>query len=137
MLSQEMLILDHLRSRSYAGLQGLGAVRHLRYLFQNDRVVHGVGRVGAPGEGAVVRAEHARDVHRVLTLEGLDDDKAGVLLVLAVNLLCGQASGAGNLAVEVVRVGGSVAGDAASGLGQEVAHGEWVWTTPPIFGNAL
>src|SRR5699024_6164162 len=64
----------------------------------------------------VVCAEHARNVHRVPALEGLNDDKACVLLVLTVYLFRRQTSRAGNLPVEIICVSRSVAGNAASCL---------------------
>ena len=117
-LSQEMLVLDNLRCRLYSGIQDLGAACHLGNLLENHCVVNCVGCISSPGERSMVGAQNTRYVHRIdaSLVEGLDDNKACVLLILAVDLVSGQASCAGNLAVEVVCVSGSVAGNAAACL---------------------
>ena len=118
MLSQEMLVLDNLRSRLYSRVQDLGTTCHLGNLLKNDCVMYGIGCVCSPGERSVVGAQNARYMHRVDTsvVEGFNDYKTCILLILAVDFLCGQASGAGNLAVEVICVCGSVAGNTAACL---------------------
>ena len=95
-----------------------GVEGHAGDLLQHHGMVHGLRRVLAPGEGAVVAADHAGHMHGVDVsgLEGLHDDHAGVVLVARIDLLGGQAARAGHGAVEVIGVRGAVAGDVAPGL---------------------
>ena len=82
-------------------------------------MVDGLGRVLAPGEGAVAVADdrgHGDGVDAAF-LEGLDDDVAGVELIALVQLLLRQVARAGDRAVKVVGVGGAEAGDVLPGLG--------------------
>ena len=119
MLALEVL-LQHMRGRGGGGTVYLHGVEgHAGDLLQHHGMVHGLRRVLAPGEGAVVAADHAGHMHGVdiAGFEGLHDDHAGVVLVARVNLLGGQAARAGHGAVEVVGVCGAVAGDVAAGLG--------------------
>ena len=61
---------------------------HLCDFFQNHCVVNRLCGILAPGEGAMVFAEHSRNVHRVFALKSFYDDKAGVLLIAFLDLLC-------------------------------------------------
>ena len=137
MLAQKMLVLDAPGRGDGFGVHCLGEHGHLRYLLQHNRVVHCLGGVLPPGEGAVAAADDGGDVDGVDVPppEGLHDDAAGVGLVVLVDLLLGQVPGAGDGAVEVVGVGGAVGGDVPASLG--TAWGLWVWTMPPMSGKAL
>ena len=82
-------------------------------------MVHRLGGVLAPGEGAVAGTDHAGDgggLDAPLP-EGLYDDFAGVLLIVLLQLPLGQVAGAGDGAVEIVGVGGTEAGNVLPGLG--------------------
>ena len=74
--------------------------------------------VPAPCERAVAVTNHSGHCHRidVPVLECLNDDFAGVCLVVLLQLGGGEMPGAGNGAVEIVRVGGAVTGNVLSGL---------------------
>lgn len=55
-----------------------------------------------------------RGIHRVHALETLDDDVAGLQLVVAFDLGFGHVGGAGDGVMEIVGVGGSDVGDVES-----------------------
>ena len=119
MLAQEVLVLDVLGRRRGVTLDLTGVDRHLADLLQHDRMIHGLGGILAPGEGAMGGADDTRGVQGLDLAPGqlLDDDLAGVLLVVLVDFLSSEMTGAGHSAVEVVRMGGAVAGDVLAGLG--------------------
>ena len=60
-----------------------------------------------PGEGAVAVDQDSGNGHGIDALEGLDDDIAGLQLILAADLLGGHLPGAGDLTIEVVTLGGA------------------------------
>ena len=72
----------------------------------------------SPGKGAVVLAENCGNSSRILShrLKFVHDQMAGIFLIGLVDLLFGQAAQAGNFSVNIVRMGGSVAGNAPAGL---------------------
>ena len=65
----------------------------------------------------MVLAQHGRDIHRVLTLKGLDDYFARIHLIPFFNLLGSQVPCAWYLPVKVIRMGGAITGKRPSGLG--------------------
>ena len=119
MLAGIVLILNALGGGGGVGIHLAGEDRHFCDLLQNDRVVDGLGRVPAPGEGAVAVADHGGDRHGIdaPVAEALHDGMPGVALVARVQLRLRQMAGAGDRPVEVVGVGGPVAGDLLAGLG--------------------
>ena len=102
------------------GVDGQGQNCHLCDFFQHNGVVDGLRGVPAPGEGAVAGAEHAGHIHRVdaAVLERLDNDLAGVLLVILVDFLRRQLPRAGDRAVKVIGVGRAEGGQVAPRLGK-------------------
>gem|GEM_PF-6710989 len=72
--------------------------------------------VGAPGEGTVVLDEDSGSVVGIEPCEPFDDDVSGLLLVLAEHFVLPHVPGAGDIVMEVVRVGGSDVGDVLPGL---------------------
>ena len=53
MLAQEVLVGDVLRKAGLIGAQHQSPHGHLGKLFKNHGIVHGIGRVLAPGEGTM------------------------------------------------------------------------------------
>ena len=84
-----MFVLQVLGRRGGVGVHLTGQQGHFRHLFQHHGVVDGLGRIFAPGEGTVAVADDPRHRYRVDAPvgEGIDDDLAGVLLVVLVQLL--------------------------------------------------
>ena len=80
---------------------------HRRDRFEGDRVRHGLGRAGAPGERTVRQDQHCRHLERVQaeTRERLDDHVACLALVVAVDLFGTECPRYRDGSVEVVRVG--------------------------------
>ena len=72
----------------------------------------------------MIGTEHTGNMHGILSLKGLNNHKPRILLILSVDLLLRQASGAGDLPVKIIRrrglityTWGNVSGiDRASGL---------------------
>ena len=118
MLAQEVLILDVLGCGSSVTLDLTGIHRHLGDFLQHHSVVHSLGRALTPGEGAMAGAHDTGGMQRLDAALGqlFDDDLAGILLVVLVDFLGGEVTGAGHGAIEVIRVGGAVAGDVLTGL---------------------
>ena len=114
-----MFVLQVLGRRGGVGVHLTGQQGHFGYFFQHHGMVDGLGRVLTPGEGAVAVADDARHSHRVNAPAGesLDDDLAGVLLVVLVQFFFCQVTGTGHGTIEVVGVGGAVAGNVLPGLG--------------------
>ena len=98
MLSQIVLILQVLRSRSGGGIYHPGEDPHLGNLFQYDRMIDGLRGILAPGEGAVAVAQNGRDGLgiQIPLPEGLHDGDTGVQLVVLVQLFLGQVTGTGD-----------------------------------------
>ena len=82
-------------------------------------MVHRLGRILAPGEGAVADADHAWDGRGLNAplLKSVHNDDPGVFLIVLLQLTLGQMAGAGDGAVKVVGVGGAEAGDILPRLG--------------------
>ena len=123
MLSEIMFVLERLRSGLNTGIDGFGTVGHFCHLFQHNRVVNGLMGVLSPGKGAVVLAENCRNSNRILShrLKFIYNQMTGIFLIGLVDFLFGQTAQAGNFSVNIVRMGGSVAGNAPAGLRQLVA----------------
>ena len=66
MLTIVMLILEFLRCRLDAGIDGLCTISHLCHLFQYHCVMYCVMSILAPCERTVVLAKHCRHCHRIL-----------------------------------------------------------------------
>ena len=73
MLPKKMLVLNDLGCRSYARHQKLCAAGHLRHFLKNNCIVNRIIRISSPGKGTMIVAEHAGNVHRILSLESLND----------------------------------------------------------------
>ena len=110
MLAHEMLILHTLGSRSCLGIDEFRHEIHPGNLLQHNGIVDSLSRVLPPCKGTMVFTKHSRNVNRVLALEGLNDDPSSIHLVAFLDFLCRQISGAGNLTVKIVRMGGAVTG---------------------------
>jgi len=82
---------------------------HESNFFENNGVVYGVVRVGAPGERTVAVYENCRYVIRidVAGAETLDDYGTGFFFVCALNLFRSLQVGAVNLTVEIVCIRGA------------------------------
>ena len=95
-----------------------GQDRHAGDLLEHNGVVYSLRGILAPGEGAVAGAEHTGHMQRVdaAGFERLDDDLAGVLLVILVDFLRRQLPRAGDRAVKVIGVGGTEGGQVAPRL---------------------
>ena len=118
MLAQEMLV-QHMLGRGLGGrVDGQGQDRHFRDLLQHSGVVDGLRSVTPPSEGAVAGAEHTGHVSRVdaSLFKCLDDDFAGVFLVVLVDLFGRQLPRAGHCAVEIIGVGRAEGGQVAPRL---------------------
>lgn len=75
-----------------------------------------------------------RGMQRIGLTQRFDNHLPSVQLVGLVHLLCAKRPGAGNIAEEVVRMGGAERRDRQPRLRQAVACVEWVCTTPPRSG---
>ncbi len=76
-----------------------------------------------------------RRMQRIGLTQRFDNHLPGVQLVGLVHLLCAKRPGAGNIAEEVVRMGGAERRDRQPRLRPgAVACVEWVCTTPPRSG---
>ena len=84
-----MFVQHMLRRGQGTGVDGQGQDRHAGDLLEHNGVVYGLRGILAPGEGAVAGAEHTGHIQRVdaAGFERLDDDLAGVLLVILVDFL--------------------------------------------------
>ena len=111
-----VFVLEGLGGGADLGIDLFAAGGHFGYLFQDYGVVDGLVGVFAPGEGAVVLTEDAGHGFYVQVFKMIGNETAGVGLVVF-QLGRGQTAQAGNFAVDVVGVGGSVSGDGAPGLG--------------------
>ena len=109
-----------LRRGQGTGIDGQGQDRHAGDLLEHNGVVYGLRGILAPGEGAVAGAEHTGYIQRIdaAGFERLDDDLAGVLLVILVDFLRRQLPRAGDRAVKVIGVGGAEGGQVAPRLGK-------------------
>lgn len=118
-----MLVQHMLRRGQGTGVDGQGQDRHAGNLLEHNGVVYGLRGIFAPGEGAVAGAEHTGHIQRVdaAGFERLDDDLAGVLLVVLVNLSRRQLPRAGDRAVKIVGVGRAKGGQVAPRLGKGTA----------------
>ena len=94
--------------------QSEGVAGHLGNDLQGVGVLDGLCAAGSPCERTVAVNEHRADIcigSRLL--ETLDDDIAGFPFVGGGDFLRGHRTGHGHLAVEIIRMGGAEAGDAA------------------------
>ena len=107
MLAQVVLVEKLLLHSSGSGSYRQRVVVHERDFLQHHGVVHSFVRVLAPGERTVALYENRRNAHRVNSVERFNYDLVGLLFVLAADLLRGHRPGAGDLAVEVVALGGA------------------------------
>ena len=91
---------------------------HLCHFLKYNRIMNRLRSILAPGERSVIRAEHCRYVYRIdaSLLEGLNDDKAGILLVLAIDLFRSQASRTRNRSIHIICMCGPVARNVSAGL---------------------
>lgn len=100
-------------------VDGFCAVGHFGYFFEYYCIVDGFVGVFSPGEGAVVFAEYCGYGFGVFVhgFEFIYDEVSGVFFVGLFDFFFGQATQAGYFAVNVVCMGGSIAGDSSSCLG--------------------
>lgn len=107
MLTLKMLIhqpaIDGLQLR----INAAGNPRHARHLFHHHRVVYRLVGVFAPGKWPVLIDDDPRGMQRIGLTQRFDNHLPGVQLVGLVHLLCAKRPGAGNIAEEVVRMGGA------------------------------
>ncbi len=98
MLAVKVLLLDVVGSRLDIMVYNLGKPCHLCDLFKDNGVVNGLICILAPGEWPMVLAQNSLGVPVVYSplLEGLDDNKAGVLLIGLVYLLIRKIPCAGD-----------------------------------------
>ena len=70
-------------------------------------------RVFAPGEGAMTMADNSRYIDRIDSpqAESLDDGNSGVPLIVLIDLLLGEMPRAGDLSIEIIRMGGTITGN--------------------------
>ena len=109
MLAEIMLVLQLLGSGLYLVVDDLAAIGHFGAFLHDHRVVDRLKGILAPGKGAVVLAQAAgyRDGVLAQPVKFRDDQQPGVLLIGVLDLFLGQAAETGNVAVEIVRVGGA------------------------------
>ena len=106
-LAQVVLVEKLLLHSACCGGDGQRVVVHERDFLQDYGIVDCFVRVLAPGERTVALYENRRNAHRVNSVERFNYNLAGLLFVLATDLLRGHSPGAGDLAVEVVALGGA------------------------------
>ena len=118
MLSHEMFLFDRIRRRSNPRIDQLGTACHLCHFLKYNRIMNRLRSILAPGERSVIRAEHCRYVYWIdaSLLEGLNDDKTGILLLLAIDLFRSQASRTRNRSIHIICMCGSVARNVSAGL---------------------
>lgn len=121
--SEVVFVLEFLRSGLDSCVNCFGTVGHFSHFFQNYGIVHCFVGIFAPGEGSVVFAEYGGYCFGVFShgLEFIYDKMSCIFLIGVFDFFFGQAAQAGNLSVNVIRMGGSVAGNASTCWAQLVA----------------
>ena len=119
-LAKIVFIQEFLLNGSQARRQLHGMEIHKGVLLQHYGTVDRVKGVRSPGEGAVTMDQHRRNLRQVqLPLpEGLNNDIPRLLLIAPGDFLRRHFPGAGNLAVEVVPLGGPLGGNPFPRLGK-------------------
>ena len=104
MFSKIMLVLKLLRSRLHLRIDQFTAGRHFRDFLCNDRIVHCLMGVLAPGKHAMIFTQHSRNrlVVPLILLIVIRDQDARVRFIRLVDLLFRQISDTGDRAVEIV-----------------------------------
>ena len=118
MLAHEVFVLNVLR-RGLGIRRDLQRVkRHFRNLLQYHRMINRLGGILSPGERPVIAADDAGHVFRIqpARFKRLANDPAGVALVGFFYLFGRERARAGNRALKIIGVRGSVAGNIAPGL---------------------
>ena len=84
-------------------------------------------------------ADHGGNGHgiQIPVPEGFNDDGAGALFVILIQLFLGQVPGAGDGTVEIVGMGGAVAGNIPAGLGPGHRVGTVGMDNAPQLGEGL
>ena len=118
MLAEIVLIQQLLLHPPGRGGQHHRVPVHKRHFFQHYCVVDRLHGVLAPGEGTVAVHQHRRDIQGVDTLEGLDNDAARLPLVFPGDFIRGHLSGAGDIPIEIVPLGGAHGRDVSARLGK-------------------
>lgn len=114
----EIVAIEQRLGHAFAfGIEGCGVKGHPCDGFEDDGIVRGVCGCFTPAEGCVAGNEHGGHGIGVKITEAADDGDAGVVDVIAVDVVGGEFVCDRNGAIEIVGVGGAVGGDAASGLG--------------------
>ena len=78
--------------------------------------MYGFRGVFPPGKGAMVFAQNRRYMDRIFSRKGLNDHRTRILFIAFLNLLLRQISGAGDLAVEIIRMSRAVTGNPSACL---------------------
>jgi len=91
------------------GVDLLGEMGHVTEFFEHPGVKDRFGGVDTPGEGTVTGDQHHRDFVRIelVFAETVDDLVAGFDFVIILDALIGHQCGAGDIAAEMVGVGGA------------------------------
>ena len=118
MLAIIVLILQLLRCRLNSGVDRLCTISHFCHLFQYYRIVDSLFGILAPGKRPMVLAQNGRHCFRILTqtFELVNDQVSGIFLISVLDFFLCQAAHAGNRAIDIICMGGSVAGNVSSRL---------------------
>ena len=117
--AQVVFVEEVLWERGGGWVESQGVEGHAGAHFEGDGVVESGECVGAPCEGGVAVLEDAGDGGgvEVEMVEGFDDGEPGHAFVACGDFVGGERAADGDLAVEVVGVGGAEAGERFAGLG--------------------
>ena len=153
MFSQIMFVLKALGRRLCLRINPLTLSGHLRHFFQYHRIMHCVKCVGSPCKGPVVFAEYAGNCHTIQfsLLKDIRNQNTRIQLIILIQFFLGQIPDTWNTAVNIVRMGCSIAWNITSrlspGCGPRTvsvynsagsqAHSPAETPYPPIWGKRL
>ena len=115
MLAVVMLILQFLGGRLYLRRENLASCCHLSDFFQNNRIMYCLKAILSPGKRSMAFAEYGRNRLIVPVGKCLRDQTPGIFF-LRIKFPAVQPSYAGNFPVNIIGMGGSIAGNPPSCL---------------------
>ena len=118
MFSQIMFVLKALGRRLCLRINPLTLSGHLRHFFQYHRIMHCVKCVGSPCKGPVVFAEYAGNCHTIQfsLLKDIRNQNTRIQLIILIQFFLGQIPDTWNTAVNIIRMGCSIAWNITSRL---------------------
>ena len=121
MLTQEMLIKQHLRHAVTVTRKQLRMECHHCNFLKDHRVMNGIKTVRAPRERPMVLDQHGRDIVRIqpILLKAFNGNYTCIVLVGPIDLFRRHGARTGNLTVEVVTLRRAIGTDALSSLRED------------------